>query len=174
MRDLLDYGKGSVLHRGPARLRDIARRALRSCAHLARDRKVELETAIDEDMPPSTWTARGWEQALQNLVANAVQHAPEGTSVKIGGRREEREGRVFACCTIEDQGPGLRGEDLPRIFEPFFSRRKGGTGLGVSIVQRVVEAHGGEVTAENRESGGARFMVMIPTAGAREREPRDA
>jgi signal transduction histidine kinase len=63
---------------------------------------------------------------------------------------------------VADEGPGISPDDLPRLFEPFFSRRKGGTGLGLPIVQRIVEAHGGTVTAENRSPGGALFTVTLP------------
>ena len=66
---------------------------------------------------------------------------------------------------MEDEGPGLPAESLGRIFEPFFSRRKGGTGLGLSIVQRVAEAHGGDVTAENRPGKGACFTLLLPVGG---------
>jgi signal transduction histidine kinase len=72
---------------------------------------------------------------------------------------------------IEDEGAGIAEESLPRLFEPFFTRRKGGTGLGLPIVQRIVEAHGGRVTAANRLHRGAVFSVVLPLA-ANDREAR--
>ena len=71
---------------------------------------------------------------------------------------------------MEDEGPGLPAEDLARVFEPFFSRRKGGTGLGLPIVQRVVEAHGGSVTRrEPARRAGRASRVRLPVAGLRTR-----
>ena len=63
---------------------------------------------------------------------------------------------------VLDRGRGFSADDLPRLFEPFFSRRKGGTGLGLALVQQIVTEHAGEVTAANRAGGGAVVTISIP------------
>jgi len=162
MRDLLDYGKPSVLRRGNTRLLDVVRRAVRSCATLARERGVRVTEELADDLPALDIDATRVEQALENLLANAVQHAPQGSLVRIVGSLDSGGLKAHARCAVEDEGPGLPGEHLRQAFEPFFSRRKGGTGLGLPIVQRVAEAHGGSVIAENRPGGGARFTLLLP------------
>jgi PAS domain S-box-containing protein len=162
MRDLLDYGKPSVLRRGPTRLLDVVRRAVRSCAALARERQVRVSDEVAEDLPALDIDAARVEQALENLLANAIQHSPRDSVVRIVGSLDTEGPKPRARCAVEDEGPGLSGENLKQAFEPFFSRRKGGTGLGLPIVQRVAEAHGGDVFAENRPGAGARFTLILP------------
>jgi signal transduction histidine kinase len=146
---------------------------VRSCAGLARERQVRVEEGVPADMPLLEIEAARLEQAVENLLANAIQHAPAGSVVRVGACLDAEAGKPRARCTVEDEGPGVSAEDLDRLFEPFFSRRKGGTGLGLPIVQRVAEAHGGTVCVENRPEGGARFTLVLPVlAGSLERSAR--
>jgi len=101
-------------------------------------------------------------QVFLNLIDNAVQHAPEGSQVRLSTRVDEDPGMVR--CRVRDSGPGFGTEDLGRVFEPFFTRRRGGTGLGLSIAQRIVEDHRGRIEARNASDGGAIVDVVIPAA----------
>ncbi len=160
MRDLLDYGKPQSLKPAPAHLKDLLSRSVRACAVLARERGIEVVEDVPAELPKLMVDLGRIEQVLENLVANAIQHSPKGGTVRVGAARVAPDRTV--TCSVEDDGHGIPEGDLPRIFEPFFSRRKGGTGLGLSIVQRIVESHGGRVQAENRPQGGARFTVTLP------------
>ncbi len=101
---------------------------------------------------------------LRNLIANAINYAPEQTTITVDANRTD--GHVDIA--VSDEGPGIPEQDLTRVFERFYrvdksrARDPGGTGLGLAIVKHLVELHGGTVRAENRPSGGARFVVTIP------------
>jgi two-component system phosphate regulon sensor histidine kinase PhoR len=101
---------------------------------------------------------------LRNLLENAGNYAPDGSTIEIDARRQ----RDGVAITVADHGPGIPDADLPRIFERFYrvdrsrTRDPGGTGLGLSIVRHLVELHGGKVTAANRPGGGAILTVVLP------------
>ena len=103
------------------------------------------------------------EQALTNLVLNAVDAAGEGGLV---GLKRHGNGALDGVLqvAVEDSGPGIPRENLQRIFDPFFTTKDSGTGLGLAIVHRIAEANGGSVRAECREGGGARFVLSMPLA----------
>jgi PAS domain S-box-containing protein len=165
MHDLLEYGKPSVLRPAALHPREILRRASRSCAVLARERSVTLVEDVSPDVPRVEVDASRMEQVFQNLIANAIQHSPPGTSVRVVVRVAPGPEAPVEISVL-DEGKGLAAADIPRLFEPFFSRRKGGTGLGLSLVQRIVEAHGGRVVAGNHAGGGAAFTVTLPVKNA--------
>jgi two-component system sensor histidine kinase PilS (NtrC family) len=103
------------------------------------------------------------------LILNAVQFSgPEGTvlvSVEDRSGEDLLHGSTVSqpvCLSVQDSGPGIPPEDLGRIFAPFYTTRKGGSGLGLAVVHRAVEAHGGAVYAEEVSSGGTRFVVLLP------------
>ena len=105
-------------------------------------------------------------QVIRNLVSNAITHSPQGGRVMVSSELGDGTGRIV----VQDTGPGIPAEDLPHIFERFYrvdksrSRATGGTGLGLTIARRLVEAHGGEINVESEESQGARFIVDLPRA----------
>ena len=91
----------------------------------------------------------------------AMEGHPEGH----GRIRTWLDGEMI-CCEVADQGPGIAPEVIGRIFEPFFTTKRAGegTGLGLSISHGIVRAHGGEIRAQNRPEGGARFWFELPRA----------
>ena len=103
-------------------------------------------------------------QVIRNLLSNAITHSPEGGRVTISSDAGDGTGRMV----VQDNGPGIPAEDLPHVFERFYrvdksrSRATGGTGLGLTIARRLVEAHGGQITVESEENQGARFIVELP------------
>jgi two-component system sensor histidine kinase FlrB len=82
--------------------------------------------------------------------------------VEIRAIECQREGKVCLECTISDNGPGFLSEDFPRLFEPFFSRRPHGSGLGLAVSQGIVKDHDGWIEVVPREGGGTVFTVFLP------------
>lgn len=109
------------------------------------------------------------EQALVNIIDNAIRHTPEGSSISVAARLSG-DGSLIEF-SVEDDGPGFPPALLPRVFDlyaagaPERKRGKGGVGLGLGICRAIVEAHGGTIAAENRSGGGARVTFTLPILG---------
>jgi PAS domain S-box-containing protein len=164
MQDLLDYGRPPRLKLARAGIREPVQRAVRSCGALASRSAVGLALDVPEGLPQVDADLGRLEQVFENLLANALQHAPRGSTVRVTARPTTAPPAGLTCA-VEDDGPGLLPSDVERVFEPFFSRRPGGTGMGLAIAHRLVEAHGGALTAGNRAGTGAVFTVFLPAAG---------
>lgn len=121
-----------------------------------------LHCVLSDDMPLVQLDFGLMEQVLHNLLLNATQHAPAGTSIRTKFFYDNG----FLIIQVMDRGPGFSDADLPMVFNKFYRGEMavaGGTGLGLSIVKGIVEAHNGTIFAENRVHGGARFTIKIPT-----------
>jgi two-component system sensor histidine kinase KdpD len=138
---------------------DVVSMAVRQTADLLAQHQLTVDLAPDLPLLRADFVLL--QQALANLLHNTGVHTPPGTRVWV---RSHREGARL-LLVVEDNGPGLPKEDPGRVFEKFYrapGAGSGGTGLGLSIVRGLVEAHGGEVHAENRPEGGARFSIRLP------------
>jgi two-component system, NtrC family, sensor histidine kinase PilS len=145
-------------------VRDVARDSVALVKqHPERPSEVPIELRLS-DVPQLVHGDRDLlHRAVFNLVLNAVQFsAPSGqVSVDVGhGARAGGEPGVRIA--VRDTGPGVSPDDLPRIFDPFYTRRPGGSGLGLSVVHRAVAAHGGNVIVERAPGGGAEFVIELP------------
>jgi len=146
----------------------------------AEARGVKLTRDIESDLQLHA-NALLIEQAIGNLVSNAIRYAPRGSAIEISARTSEAPGNTFnntanpsatrmALITVTDQGPGIPEKHLPRLFERFYrvdsarSREDGGTGLGLAIVKHIAMVHGGTVTVESAIGNGSRFCLTIPLA----------
>jgi two-component system sensor histidine kinase FlrB len=102
------------------------------------------------------------EQVLLNLVLNALRAMPGGGWVELGGRTIKTQDGRAVVLIVSDTGPGISPEHLPGIFEPGFSTRAGGPGLGLAVCRKIVEQHGGTITAGSRPGCGATFTLTFP------------
>ncbi len=101
-------------------------------------------------------------RAFLNLFLNAAEAVEPGGRLELAARFEMVGGRRCLAVRVGDDGQGLGSEELEQVFDPFYTTKAKGTGLGLAVVSRIVAAHGGEITAENRSEGGASFLVRLP------------
>ncbi len=121
-----------------------------------------LDIVIPDDMPLVRFDFGLMEQVLYNLVYNAVQYVPHQRTVRIKAYYD----KPNFILQVMDRGPGFPPQSLPFIFNKFYrveGTKTGGTGLGLSIVKGFVEAHNGKIEVENRQNGGARFTIKVPS-----------
>lgn len=164
MLGLFEYGRPAPLQRSLQEPSSLAREALGSLEAKAEEASVELELTAGEDLPPISADRVRVVEVLVNVLENAIQHSEEDQRVTLALESRSIDRREQVRFAVRDRGPGFDEQDLERIFEPFYSRRPGGTGLGLPIVQRLVELHGGEVRARNAEGGGAEVEILLPVS----------
>jgi len=161
MTELLDYGRPVDLQPSVETLQSMVFEAIEHCHALTLQRDVTVKVETPRDLPAIRMDRRHTVRVLKHLIANAVQHSPRRGEVRV---RLEATDDGRQRCTVRDQGKGFAEQALDRIFEPFYSKRQGGVGLGLSIVQRFVHELGGTVRAFNHLEGGAAVEVSFPAS----------
>jgi C4-dicarboxylate-specific signal transduction histidine kinase len=159
----------SLLTKAPFELRDIdlaelVRETIDLLSGLAIGREVELRSALSTSPLPVKGDPVQLQQVIVNLVVNAMDAMSDLPAaerrVTVRTARDER----FAEVSIADQGPGIAPDHLRQVFEPLFTTKTEGMGMGLSIARTIVEAHGGRLSAENQIAGGALFRLSLPLA----------
>jgi signal transduction histidine kinase len=152
------------LEHGPVDLAGEVERVIKALRPRTDEAGLRVEVDLPPDLPSADADARRLAQILRNLIGNAITHTPPGGTIRVRGRRVDREVEV----TVEDTGPGISREHLPFLFERFYrtdasrSRATGGAGLGLAIVKQLTAAHGGRVWVESEEGRGSVFGFSLP------------
>ncbi|MHB8267232.1 sensor histidine kinase [Bradyrhizobium sp.] len=143
-------------------LNDVARETVEFLSTLAVARKVELTSSITPNALPILGDRVQLQQVILNLVVNGIDAMKDTPAEnRIIGIRTSRAGK-FAELSVSDRGPGVADDKLKEIFEPFFTSKAEGMGMGLSIARTIVEAHHGLIWATNRDHGGASFRIKFP------------
>jgi nitrogen fixation/metabolism regulation signal transduction histidine kinase len=139
----------------------------------AGNRDVVVTLAPARDLPAVSADRARLRQLLHNLIKNAIeaQGGSNEARVQLRTARKVHEGRERVELTVSDAGSGIPEERLDRLFEPYMSGKPRGSGLGLAVVKKIVEEHGGSVEADNEpDGGGASIRVYLPTAAAEDRK----
>jgi two-component system sensor histidine kinase HydH len=157
--ELLDFAKPKDPHREPHSLEEILEQALEVLRPELAKKKAEVEKRYEKELPPARVDRDQLSQAFLNLLINSLEAMEEGGRIRL---EVSRTGSDSLQVSIGDTGKGIPGEDVEKVFEPFFSTKRKGTGLGLAIVHQIVEGHGGDIQVESREGEGTIFRITLP------------
>lgn len=156
--------RGRLPAREPVELSSVVDSALHASAQILEAKGVTVVRDVEPGLPPVSGDAASLSHTVQNLLTNAAKYG--GDWVRVAASSAGNGGRVR--IVVEDRGPGIESGELRHIFEPFYRGKKAvddqihGTGLGLSLVKRIVEAHSGKVYAESTPGQGTRFTLELP------------
>lgn len=156
--DFLDFGRTSRLMKSEFCLCDLLNSVQVLALHRITSKQINLVIEGDSEVR----LLADQEQlrlVFLNLILNSAEAVQSGGRISIRVQKGDRQIRIW----VEDNGPGIPAENLEKIFEPYFTQKTHGVGLGLSLVHRIITEHDGRIHAENIDSGGARFEILLPT-----------
>lgn len=158
VEEMLDFGKPMKLQLKDTNLNELVLDSIKVAKPLAKKAEVALKTDLSGSLPALALDAPRVKQMLLNLITNAVQASSEGEHVLVRTRPDN----PWVALEVVDDGRGITKEHHESIFHPFFSTKKSGTGLGLGIVKKIVETHGGEISFHPNAEKGVTFTVRFP------------
>jgi signal transduction histidine kinase/putative methionine-R-sulfoxide reductase with GAF domain len=123
-------------------------------------RRIAVKKEFETLLPPILMDREQMKQVILNLLLNAIQAMPKGGNLKLKGKISEDD--EWIILSFQDSGVGIPGEDLNKLFDPFFSTKEGGIGLGLSIAHRIIDQHHGKIEVESAPGKGTLFTVWLP------------
>ncbi len=157
--ELLDFARPKEPHRELHGAGEILEQTLKVLESELAKKNITVEKNLAASLPPILVDRDQLSQALLNLLLNALESMEGAGKVRIS---VESGGAEVVAISISDTGRGIPKEELERVFEPFFSTKRKGTGLGLAVVHQIIESHKGEIQVETREGEGTTFRITLP------------
>jgi two-component system NtrC family sensor kinase len=160
IRNLLDFARPTSNEPIPIVVDTIVRDSIKLVRGYLDKSDIVVDIRIPQDLPSIQGDPQPLKQVLINLFFNAVDAMPAGGTLTVRAATEDASHLTIA---VSDTGQGIHPETLPHIFRPFFTtKKKGGTGLGLSVCERIIKAHGGTIRVESSLESGTTFFLEFP------------
>ena len=160
VQDLLGYARPREPNFTDVNIREVFRRVALLFDRTIEEKKIKLDILIDPDVDSIFADENLIEQVLLNLVLNSLQAMGENGTLVLSNRLTRDVSGVE--ITVQDSGPGISPENISRVFQPFFTTKKDGTGLGLATCKRIITDHGGTITVASVPGMGATFRIWLP------------
>ncbi|QDV33887.1 two-component system sensor histidine kinase NtrB [Tautonia plasticadhaerens] len=167
LEDFLRLVRVGGLDLAPADLNAVVEDVRDFCEPQSLAHGIVTRIQLDPELPPVALHVDSLKQALLNLIRNAQNAMPSGGELILRTRRCAGDAGDVARLDVIDTGVGIPPSDRPRVFDAFFSTRARGTGLGLPMTRRIVEAHGGTIELDSEPGKGTQFSLLLPAAGPR-------
>ncbi|MCM0081076.1 ATP-binding protein [Geomonas sp. Red32] len=161
--NFMNYGRPLKLRLQEITYPELIDKAMPLMEDRLKEQRIEVVREIPDDLPAMRVDPELMRNCLCNFITNGAQAMPQGGTVTLGARLDREEGMIL--LTFADQGVGIAPEDLEKVFQPYFTTKEAGIGLGLAITERIVKEHGGTLTVESRQGEGTTFTVKLPQAG---------
>ena len=165
LQELLDFAKPLSLKLQSADILEIMNRCAELLDEKFKEKLLQLRFNLEPAMPKVPLDTEKFQQAVMNLLLNAIDASPEDGTIHISIGIRWHNAQRYAAISIRDEGPGIPTELLGEIQKPFFTTKTRGTGLGLTNTERVIRDHGGWLDIDSDTTGGAVFTLMIPVGG---------
>jgi signal transduction histidine kinase len=160
--NFLSFGKPMRLDTRPCRVDAVLREVAELVDHKARDQGIALEIDTEADFPEVLADPELLKTCFLNLMINAVDAMPKGGVLSVKALRERDTGGEVVLVTVTDTGQGMTAEEIRTAFEPYFSTKETGLGLGLALTRKIVSDHGGSITLESAPGAGTHARIVLP------------
>jgi nitrogen fixation/metabolism regulation signal transduction histidine kinase len=158
--NFMNYGRPLKLRISKFSYPELIGKALPLLQDKLNEQHIEVLTALESDLPLMEGDQEMMRNCLFNFITNGAQAMPEGGKIVLGASFD-REAEKFRL-TFADQGHGIAADDIDKIFQPYFTTKEAGIGLGLAITERIIKEHGGEITVTSRAGEGTTFTAILP------------
>ncbi|HJV34526.1 sensor histidine kinase [Geomonas sp.] len=158
--NFMNYGRPLKLRLQQITYPELVDKAMPIMRDRLQEQRIEVVREIPDDLPPMQVDPELMRNCLCNFITNGAQAMPDGGTITLGANVDEEAGMIR--LTFADQGVGIDPQDIDKVFQPYFTTKEAGIGLGLAITERIVKEHGGTLSVESRKGEGTTFTVNLP------------